>query len=55
MFFSTEVSNLSNLNGSSYPNDLLRRLAQHRSGKVRSTKPRLPIQLIYFEECQTPE
>jgi putative endonuclease len=36
-------------------NDLLRRLGQHRGGRVRSTKSRLPVQLIYFEECQTPE
>ena len=36
-------------------NDLIRRLALHRAGKVRSTKPRLPVQLVYFEECQTPD
>ena len=34
-------------------NDLIRRLAEHRDGRVRSTKPRLPVDLIYFEECQT--
>ena len=34
-------------------NDLIRRLAQHRARHVRSTKPRLPIELVYFEECQT--
>jgi predicted GIY-YIG superfamily endonuclease len=22
---------------------------------VRSTKPRLPIELVYFEECRTPD
>jgi len=34
-------------------NDLIRRLAEHRKGRVRSTKPRLPVDLIFFEECQT--
>lgn len=34
-------------------NDLIQRLAQHRAGRVRSTKPRLPVELVYFEECQT--
>jgi putative endonuclease len=34
-------------------NDLIRRLAEHRKGRVRSTKPRLPVDLIFFEEWQT--
>lgn len=34
-------------------NDLIRRLAQHRAGRVPSTKSRLPLELVYFEECQT--
>ena len=34
-------------------NDLTGRLDQHRAGRVRSTKPRLPVALVYFEECQT--
>lgn len=34
-------------------NDLIRRLADHRAGRVRSTKPRLPIELVYFEKCKT--
>ena len=34
-------------------NDLIRRLAEHRAGRVRSTKPRLPVELVYFEECET--
>ncbi len=33
--------------------DLAQRLAEHRRGRVRSTKPRLPVELVYFEECQT--
>ena len=33
--------------------DLVQRLAEHRAGRVRSTKPRLPVQLVYFEACQT--
>jgi len=34
-------------------NDLIRRLAEHRAGRVRSTRPRLPMKLVYFQECQT--
>ena len=30
-------------------NDLERRLNEHNSGQVQSTKPRLPFKLIYFE------
>lgn len=30
--------------------DLNRRLVYHNSGKVRSTKSRLPFELLYFEE-----
>jgi len=33
-------------------NDLMRRLDQHRAGQVRSTKPRLPVALVYFEQCR---
>lgn len=29
--------------------DLRRRLSEHNSGKVASTKPRLPFELIYYE------
>jgi len=36
-------------------NDLLQRLARHRQGRVHSTAWRLPVQLVYFEEFQTPE
>jgi putative endonuclease len=35
-------------------NDLSRRLKRHREGRVRSTKPRLPVALVYFEELATP-
>jgi len=31
--------------------NLKRRLAQHNSGKVQSTKPRRPLALIYYEAC----
>jgi putative endonuclease len=34
-------------------NDLARRLARHRAGQVRSTRHRLPAELVYFEQCQT--
>jgi putative endonuclease len=33
--------------------NLIQRLARHRSGKVRSTKWRLPLKLVYFEEFPT--
>ncbi|GJQ27716.1 MAG: excinuclease ABC subunit C [Phycisphaerae bacterium] len=36
-------------------NDLIRRLALHRAGQVRATKPRLPVELVWFEEFQTPD
>ncbi len=34
-----------------YTTDLEERLNQHNSGKVQSTKYRLPLRLIYFEGC----
>jgi putative endonuclease len=34
-------------------NDLVQRLARHRAGGVRSTRLRLPAELVYFEQCQT--
>ncbi len=30
-------------------NDLKRRFKEHNSGLVRSTKPRMPFELIYYE------
>lgn len=33
-------------------NDLIRRLADHRAGQVQSTRWRLPVELVYSEECQ---
>ncbi|MBU4305212.1 MAG: GIY-YIG nuclease family protein [Candidatus Omnitrophica bacterium] len=33
--------------------DIEKRLRYHNSGKVRSTKARRPLDLIYTEECQT--
>ncbi len=35
--------------------DLERRLSEHTSGKVFSTKNRLPVRLLYFEEYKTLE
>ena len=32
-------------------NNLKRRVAQHNAGLVRSTKSRMPFELIYFEAC----
>jgi putative endonuclease len=34
-----------------YSNDLQKRIKEHKSGKVFSTKYRLPIKLIYYEAC----
>jgi putative endonuclease len=34
-----------------YTNDLKRRLVIHNEGKVRSTRNRLPMKLVYFEGC----
>ncbi len=34
-------------------NNLIHRLAEHEKGQVQSTKWRLPIELVYFDECQT--
>ncbi|MBI5328732.1 MAG: GIY-YIG nuclease family protein [Deltaproteobacteria bacterium] len=36
-----------------YSGDLNRRLELHRQGKVRSTKPYLPVELVYYEIYQT--
>jgi len=35
-----------------YSNDLRKRLKMHNSGKVFSTKPRIPFVLIYYEAYQ---
>jgi len=34
-----------------YTNDLRSRFDQHQSGKVKSTRNRRPLKLIYFEGC----
>ena len=34
-----------------YTNDLRNRLIEHKSGKVISTKNRLPVKLVYYEAC----
>ncbi len=36
-----------------YTGDLNSRLVLHHQGKVRSTKPRLPVELVYYETYQT--
>lgn len=36
-------------------NDVEKRLEQHQSGKVKSTKNRRPLQLVYTEEFETRE
>lgn len=32
-------------------NDLRKRLGEHNNGKVRSTKNRVPLDLVYYEAC----
>ena len=34
-----------------FTNDLKIRLNQHKTGKVRSTMNRLPLELVYYEAC----
>jgi len=34
-------------------NKLIQRLRRHASGQVKSTKWRLPVKLLYFEEAET--
>jgi len=34
-----------------YSKNIQKRLAEHESGKVRSTQHRLPVRLIYWEGC----
>lgn len=36
-----------------YTSDLRRRLREHRSGTVRSTMNRLPVELVYYEACRS--
>jgi putative endonuclease len=36
-----------------YTSDLKRRLSEHQGGGVRSTKNRLPVELIYYEACRS--
>lgn len=38
-----------------YTKNLPRRLEEHRKGLSFSTKPRLPMKLIYFEGCTNQE
>lgn len=34
-----------------YTNDMKKRLADHKNGKVSSTKNRRPLELVYYEGC----
>lgn len=34
-----------------HTNDLRKRVAQHNSGKVESTRTRAPFKLLYYEAC----
>lgn len=34
-----------------YTSDLNKRIIEHNSGKVNSTKTRIPFELVYYESC----
>lgn len=34
-----------------YTKDIKKRIAEHKAGKVTSTKNRLPVKLVYYESC----
>jgi len=36
-----------------FTEDLKHRLVEHNQGKCETTKRRLPVELIYFEACQS--
>jgi len=36
-----------------YTNNLTKRFEEHRKGKVKSTKDRLPVELVYYEACKS--
>ena len=36
-----------------YTNNLRRRIKEHNSGQVKSTKKRQPLKLVYWEGCLT--
>lgn len=38
-----------------YTNDVNLRLTKHNNGEVRSTAPRRPLKLIYYEACVNKE
>lgn len=38
-----------------YTNDLKRRFAEHETGRVPSTRNRLPLELVYYEACRSQE
>lgn len=49
---------ISKLDGRHYigfTKDLRNRLQEHNNGKVFATKSRMPLELIYYEACQTEE
>ena len=35
-----------------YTSDLRKRLLEHNSGKVQSTRHRVPLDLLYYEACR---
>ena len=36
-----------------YTSNLKKRLLEHQEGKNRATKPRRPLKLVYYEECDS--
>jgi putative endonuclease len=38
-----------------FTNDLKKRIIEHNTGQVESTRTRLPLELIYYEACRKKE
>lgn len=38
-----------------WTNNLIERFGEHSSGQVKSTRSRLPVELVYYEACLTKE
>ena len=54
MYYYTYVlkSNIDNKLYIGWTDNLQKRLAEHRSGQIQSTRSRRPIELVYYEACR---
>ena len=53
MFYSYILECADNKRYYGYTNNLKKRLSEHQRGKDRATRPRRPLKLAYYEECDT--